>query len=120
MPTTAPANVPTRLTLRAATAAELMSANPVSIHEGATPEEAIQLLTNRGYSAAPVIDEAGRPVGVLSRTDLLVHERERAAGGAAQAPAKVRDLMTPAVFSVAPHATSAQVVEQMCALNVHQ
>ncbi len=40
--------------------------------------EAVLLLTDRGFSAAPVIDDAGRPVGVVSRTDLLVHDREQA------------------------------------------
>jgi CBS-domain-containing membrane protein len=32
----------------------------------------------------------------------------------------VRDLMTPAVFSVAPAAPAAQVVEQLLALRVHR
>src|SRR4051794_12856213 len=67
---------PPLLCLRADTAVDLMTPNPVSIREDATVREAIGLLIDRGYSAAPVIDNAGRPVGVLSRTDVLVHERE--------------------------------------------
>src|SRR5271168_1226174 len=66
-----------RLVLKAQTAADLMSLNPVSIRYKATVAEATALLTDRGFSAAPVIDEAGRAVGVVSRTDLLVHDRER-------------------------------------------
>ena len=40
--------------------------------------DAINFLVDHGYSAAPVIDESGRAVGVVSRSDILVHDRERA------------------------------------------
>jgi CBS domain-containing protein len=116
-----------RLTLWAETAADLMMPNPRSIRAEATVHEAILVLTDYGFSAAPVIDEAGRPVGVLSRADILVHERElgarpRPAGGAEQpaGEALVRDIMTPAVFAVAPDTPAAKVVEQLLALKVHR
>src|SRR5438128_1821807 len=64
------------LTLCAGNAAELMTPNPVSIRANATVREALALLLDHGYSAAPVIDDAGRPLGVLSRSDLLIHDRE--------------------------------------------
>src|ERR1700692_1862878 len=67
-----------RLSLQAATAGEMMTENPVSVSENATLREALALLIDKGYSAAPVIDQAGRPVGVLSRSDLLVHDLETA------------------------------------------
>src|SRR5260370_276046 len=70
-------DVPRPLMLGAVTAADLMTANPVSIRERATVRDAVKLLIDRRVSAAPVIDEAGRPVGVLSQTDILVHDRER-------------------------------------------
>ena len=57
--------------LDARTAEDLMTSNPVSIRASATLSEAVTFLTDRGFSAAPVIDEAGRPLGVISRTDLL-------------------------------------------------
>jgi CBS domain-containing protein len=123
-----------------------MTPNPVSVREGATLREAIGLLIDRGYSAAPVIDEAGRPVGVLSRTDVLVHDREHvehltpmpeyynraelitdeneALGEGFQVervdPTQVRDLMTPAVFSVGPETPAARVVSDMLSLKVHR
>jgi CBS domain-containing protein len=130
-----------RLTLAAVSAAELMTHNPVSLEQDATIPEAVALLTDRGYSAAPVIDDAGRPVGVLSRTDLLIHERETARkaafGPVEDSPhpqpsrhegfsievvdrTRVADIMTPAVFTVSVHTPAAGVVEQMLALNVHQ
>ena len=63
--------------LRATTAADLMMPNPVSIRDNALVREAVVLLTTKAFSAAPVIDAAGRPVGVISRSDILVHDREK-------------------------------------------
>src|SRR6516162_3471073 len=79
MKTSMKAQTLSRPTLYAETAEELMTRNPVSIREEATIPEAVALLTDKGFSAAPVIDRAGRPVGVLSRADILVHDRERVA-----------------------------------------
>ena len=61
------------------TVAEVMTPNPTSIRADAALEEAVAFLVDSGYSAAPVIDEAGRPVGVISRTDVVVYDRERLA-----------------------------------------
>ena len=66
------------LTLNAETAADLMTPNPLSIRQNATVKEAAAFLTDRGISAAPVIDNAGRAVGVLSRADIVVHHRQEA------------------------------------------
>jgi CBS-domain-containing membrane protein len=136
----------TRLVLKADTAADLMSLNPVSIQAKATVAEATALLTDRGFGAAPVIDEAGRPVGVVSRADLLVHDRERmthlrephevddpyAREAAWQKPLPegftveevdptlVRDIMTPVIFSVNPETSVEKVVDEMLGLHVHQ
>jgi CBS domain-containing protein len=135
-----------RLTLGAETAAELMTANPVSIRDVATVREAVALLTDRGFSAAPVIDRAGRPVGVLSRADIVVHERERVDYLDADPEyyhksdlslksgellpdgflvektevVRVRDIMTPVVFSVPPDAAPGRVVEDMLGWKVHR
>ncbi len=138
------------LLLKARTAADLMTPNLVSLLETATAREAACFLTERGISAAPVINEAGAPVGVLSQTDLVVHAREkinaltRGEGYVedfsefAEVPgepggvwnhlkvervddaALVRDLMTPTVFTVRLDAPSARVVEDMLALRVHR
>jgi CBS domain-containing protein len=97
-------------------------------------------MTDRGFSAAPVIDEAGRPIGVLSRTDVLVHEREQvrhalpaedvyAEGRHSRHEGfslsiadstRVRDLMTPTLFTVNVNTSAAGVVKRMCELRVHQ
>jgi CBS domain-containing protein len=114
----------THLILEAETAADLMETNPISIHETATIKEAISLLTDKGYSAVPVINEAGQSVGVVSRWDILVHDRERAdysaLPGEEQDPTLVRDIMTPAIFSVTPETPAVKVIEQMAVVGVHQ
>ena len=134
------------MTLCAETAADLMSANPVSIRADAMVQEAVAFLANKGFSAAPVIDEAGRPVGVLSQSDLLVHDHEKVEHASAKpeyyeradlttpsgrtsqsvfpgkgvSPTRVHDVMTPIVFSVAPETPACKVVEDMLALTVHR
>ncbi len=130
-----------RMMLQAETARDLMAESPVSVRADAHVFEAVELLTRRGFSAAPVIDESGRPVGVVTRSDLLVHDREALAGPylpseetarphAADYRTRVRDIMTPVVFSVrdimtpvvfsvAPETLASEVVEQMLDLRVH-
>ena len=115
-----------RLVLEEKKAAELMTPSPVSIREGATVHEAVELLTRRGISGAPVIDAAGRPVGVVTREDILVHDREvvdcvAPAGVEDSAGAdRVRDIMTPVVFCVSPDAPASRVVREMIELKVHR
>jgi len=131
--------------LDADTAVDLMTPNPVSLRADATIQEAVALLADKGFHGAPVIDEAGLPVGVLSQTDILVHDREFA-----QAPeipefyeridlkartgerfedgfhvektdyTRVSDVMTPVVFSVAPETSAAEVVRELLAMKVHR
>jgi CBS domain-containing protein len=133
------------MTLRASTAQDLMTANPISLPENANIREALVLFTERGFSAAPVIDESGRPVGVLSQSDVVVHDRERVdrlspipeyfsrsnlhthngeqlVGFQVEQvdTTTVGELMTPAVFSVQENDPCSQVIEQMLALNVHR
>jgi CBS domain-containing protein len=129
-----------QMALHARTAGELMTANPLSIRQAATVGEAACSLTSRGISAVPVIDEPGRPVGVVSRSDLLNHRAHgdlhlldapnegpppSAAGGCDGAPQagrpghpSVGDVMTPGVFCVRPETAAGKVVEKTLALRV--
>ncbi|QDU20353.1 CBS domain-containing protein [Urbifossiella limnaea] len=105
------------LTLLADTAADLMTAGPVSIHGSATVNEAAAFFASRGFGAAAVLDAAGRPVGVVTKSDLLIH-----ACGLAEGVEHVRtpvdSVMTPTVFSVRPDTPAASVVAQLVALSV--
>jgi CBS domain-containing protein len=116
-----------RVVLGAATAADMMTPNPASIREEATVQEAIRFLTAKGFRAAAVIDPVGRPIGVVSTSDIVVHQRAAASdrpdqqhGTGAEDTTRVRDIMTPAVFSVTPETAAAGVAEAMVALKVHR
>jgi len=131
-----------RLTLNAETAGDLMTKNPISINQKATLHEALALFTSKGFGAAPVIDNAGRPVGVLSSSDILVHDRENpehlvpavetspmttADGESIRRgfqienvnTTRVADMMTPAIFSVTPDTPAAEVISELHRLHVH-
>jgi CBS domain-containing protein len=102
-----------RLTLQADIAADLMSANPVSLRADATIADAVALFAARGLSAAPVVDDSGRPVGVVSNTDILLYPGDKGDR------VSVRDIMTPAVFAVRPDSPVSQVVREFVGLKVH-
>lgn len=113
----------------------------MSIRRDATLREAIQNLTDCGYSAAPVIDESGQPIGVISRTDILNHSRDRVHSPspcdntdwdlfpdpwwsegpalAAEDVTTVAEVMTPAIFTVSLQTPAREVVRRMLELKVH-
>jgi CBS domain-containing protein len=135
-----------QVTLWGETAADLMTPNPASIRSTETIDDAIALLTDGGFGAAPVIDDSGRPIGVLSHSDIMVHDRETPSRPpamrrlmAAQEVAmhtsevledrllieekdgiRVGDIMTPAAFSVMPNTPVRRIVADMVSLKVHQ
>src|SRR5262245_33476202 len=132
-----------KLQLQAATAADLMSENPISLRADAGVPEAIALMTDRGFTVAPVIDEGGRAIGVVSVTDIVIHNREYSRfiqtgdatvfadlrhhanrlppdmGIEIVDPTAVSEIMTPAVFVVGPDTTAAEVVRTMLSRHVH-
>lgn len=134
------------LVLRPAKAEDMMTLNPVSINKHATLHEALVLLVDRNIHAAPVIDEAGRPIGVVSSSDIMVHDREtvthltrlpefytrtdlalphgeklpRGFEGEPVERTRVGDIMTPIVFAVSPNTRAATVVNEMLCRNVHR
>jgi CBS domain-containing protein len=112
-------NLAARLVLRGETASDLMSPEPVSLHPDATLPEALAFFIDRNVSGAAVLDETGRPIGVVSHSDILIHHRERTPAPAGSPP-PVRELMTPAVFCVRADSPAHKVVEQMRELNVHR
>jgi len=64
-------------------AADIMTTKVVSVSETATVRETAKLLLTHGISAVPVVDGAGRPVGMVSEGDLM---RRREAGTERHAP----------------------------------
>jgi CBS domain-containing protein len=132
------------MVLHAQTASDLMMPNPHSIGDRSSVEEAVVFLTDKGFSAAPVIDDAGRPVGVVSQSDILRHERHLAslpAGDEEDNPrpltvggerlgsgfhvelsdqTAVRAIMTAGVLSVGPKTPAAEVIAEMLDHKIHR
>lgn len=51
--------------------AEVMTADPLTVSPGATFSQVVELLSERKISEVPVIDEEGRPVGLIDITDVI-------------------------------------------------
>lgn len=120
-------------------ARDIMTSNPVSLDEHVSLQRAAAFMTSMAVSAAPVINAAGRPLGVVSQTDILRHaSRVRSAPDDATAfsvtpehrsasflelrteAATVNEVMAPRVFTVGADASLRNVVEAMLSRNVHR
>jgi CBS-domain-containing membrane protein len=128
------------LILDGKTAAELMSPHVLSVTANLSLEEGISILVDEDLHAVPVVDEDGYPVGVLSRSDIVAHDRKKyqhlheqqpedvSPLGAAHAPSadvsgaplRVRDIMTPVIYAVQPETPAKSVVQHMLVLGVHR
>lgn len=114
--------------LHRAVARDLMTSNIRSLDQHATVRQAARLFCTARFSGAPVIDEAGRPVGVVSRTDVLRHlggftgENGRGAEGHPRANDRaetpVHRIMTRTVYSVGPDTPAEEVIEKLAELQV--
>jgi CBS domain-containing protein len=132
-----------RLVLNLQTAEELMTSEPITVRAGATIKEAIGTMVDRGVSALPVVDDDGKPVGVLSQTDIVIHDRNKQAQAApeyytttnllsgstrllskfsldTQDTTHVHEVMTPTVFAVRPDDPVTRVVGDMVAFKIHR
>src|SRR5579872_6265111 len=128
------------------TGEDIMAPKPVSIGYTEKVQRAAAVLTDRGVSAAAVINEAGHPVGVVSQTDIVrvaggelsasrcallcddcgslgmflsgVRSEELDPGGC-ECP-RVREIMTSEVFSIEKNAPVVRVVEEFLSRNVQR
>ena len=123
---------------------DLMSADIMTIVDDMTTDEAAQYLIEHEISGAPVVDEQGRLVGVLSMTDIGRSVAEPSEVGPSagsgfyrddgveialddarqrsiREPAvTVRDVMTPAVHQLAATASAAEAARRMVEQHVHR
>jgi CBS domain-containing protein len=110
----------------------IMSREVVTVRAGTSLESVIELMLARGLSRMPVVDDRRRPVGIISKTDVVEesHDRddlEELPRGEDQERgfhlhrqgATVDEVMTPTVLSVQESATVEQVAELMVSRHVH-
>jgi CBS domain-containing protein len=109
-----------------ASIAEVMSKNVISVSPSLSLSELILLLVDHGISGCPVVDQNGRPIGVVSKTDLLHESYEDADQGENARPFAYSSSMTvgqvmnsPAV-TLSTKATVADAARLMTVENVHR
>jgi IMP dehydrogenase len=103
--------------IRVLNAAQIMTRRVFTLPASLSLEGAAWALAHRGVSGAPVRDDDGELVGVLSETDLL----EAKVGDQIDDPLRVvADAMTPALLAVGPNEPVAEVVALMIAHRAHR
>jgi CBS domain-containing protein len=121
--------------------ADAMTKDVVCVSASQTMAEAAAALKRREVSGAPVLNDCGRLVGILSATDFIRHEMASARPSSAQGEAEHclashgelgalsieysgQDLvgahMTSAVQTVRPHVRLLDAARIMCAQHVHR
>lgn len=111
--------------------AEIMTRGAITVRADLSLEQLVELFLDQGISRAPVIDDHGRPIGVVSKTDLVIAQHERGDTEISQAGAGgrdrhvhevggiVRDIMTPIVFTLPETSSIGEAARRMLADNVH-
>jgi len=127
------------------TAKDVMTRNVVVVHAGARLAELAGILMSNMITGAPVVDDGGKLVGVVSATDVVrgaaleassvrqestyyLHgwegeidaEELRAFRVVEGAGMLVRDIMTPVIFSVSESASMAEMADAMIGGRIHR
>ena len=96
-----------------ATVADAMSRNVLCVREDLPLAECRRQLLERGITGAPVVDGSERPIGIISRSDLLARVELLDFG-------VVRDLMSPLAFTLTEAASLTQAAALMAYEGVHR
>jgi CBS domain-containing protein len=123
---------------------DLMNRDLVTVPPDMPVSELAGLLSTRMISGAPVVDEAGKVVGVVSLSDIAAFSASGRAGLQTDRDmyysvpemedylvgfftvddfspgATVRDIMTPAVYTLGQEATILEAAEMMRAARIHR
>jgi CBS domain-containing protein len=120
----------------------LMARRVISVRAGLPVRAVLMVLVEHGISGAPVVDASGRPVGMVSITDLLREQYDQIedeedellpffareavdrhrAGDRPEGPEHLtaEDIMTPSVFFVREEATVGAAATEMARRGVHR
>jgi CBS domain-containing protein len=97
--------------------ADIMTRDVITVRADLSQEQLVELFLDQNLSRVPVVDDNGRLIGVVSKTDLVIAQHERGDTEVSQAGAGgrdrhvhevggiVRDIMTPIAFTL-PETTS--------------
>ena len=96
---------------------DIMNRDVFTLSASAPADQAAWELATRGFTGAPVRDDTGRLVGVLSRSDLMDPERN---AGSSLGDKEVQDLMTRAIFALDPQAPVIRAIRLMVREGIHR
>ncbi|GIH70714.1 CBS domain-containing protein [Sphaerimonospora thailandensis] len=105
---------------------EVMTAPVVTVPRTWTATQAVRLLCEKDITAAPVVDESGRMIGIVSEMDLLRGELEAdpraylhfAAASDARPALEVEEVMTPNVKTVREDTDVLELVELLVTMGM--
>jgi CBS domain-containing protein len=139
MPTHAK-KMPQAATAGATPVSDIMSRDVITVRAGTSLESVIELMLARGLSRVPVVDAEFRPVGIVSKTDVVEESHDRGEDGeSSPRPQKrekgegdplrgfqlqregaiVDEVMTRTLLTVPEDATISRVAEIMVSRHVH-
>ncbi len=128
-------------------AQDIMNPNVIVAHESMTIQELTNVLTSNMITGAPVVDESGKLVGVVSGTDIVRSGARRDAALKEKREVsyylrgwedkidedelgefhviedeglKVRDIMTPLIFKVSEDTSIAEMADTMIGGRIHR
>ncbi len=95
---------------------DLMTAHAEILHPGQSLADAARLFTHARIGGAPVVDDEGKLVGILSKTDLL----ERSPFIPHSPSGRVGDAMTREVLTVRGSDTAMSAIRAMTSHEIHR
>lgn len=98
-------------------ARRIMSREVICAREDLDVASLLDLMVRRRIGCVPVVDERGRPIGMVTKFDVV--EQQLASGTASRTAATVADVMMPLAITLDEHATVAHAAAMMSIEDVH-
>jgi CBS domain-containing protein len=101
-----------------AVAKDILTPHVVCVREDMEVRTAAQLLGHEAITGAPVVDERGQVVGIISQSDLVTHDLTTPPEG--RPAATVKDVMTPGAVTVEEETPLYEVALRMAQQGIHR
>lgn len=99
---------------------EIMTTDVTCVSPDLSVETLARMMIDRGFSGAPVIGDDKKPIGVVSKTDILRRSVELGSEGEDRNDVTVAEIMTPVAFTLSEHATIAEAAALMSFEGTHR